>query len=184
LLAYVFWHAPRPATAARDYEVAHREFHEALELEPVAGLIGVRVFRLAAIPWLDPPQAGYEDWHLLSGSAALDVLNTSAVSSRRLVPHDRIAAMAACGTAGLYALRSGEPITPTRAYWMAKPAGMSYPDFDRSMRPFIDAGACLWGRRMTLGPTPEFCLHASAAIVPPYASQVVPLELMFGHDGS
>lgn len=184
MLAYVFWHAPRPATAARDYEAAHRAFHEALGLEPVAGLIGVRVFRMAAIPWLDPPQAGYEDWHLLSGSAALDVLNTAAVSSRRLVPHDRIAAMAACGTAGLYALRSGVPITPTRAYWMSKPAGMSYPDFDKSMQPFIDAGACLWGRRMTLGPTPEFCLQSAAAIVPPHASQVVPIELMFGHDGS
>ena len=184
MLAYVFWHAPRPATAARDYEAAHREFHQALGLEPVAGLIGVRVFRLAVIPWLDPPQAGYEDWHLLSGSAALDVLNTSAVSSPRLVPHDRIAGMAACGVAGLYALRSGASITPTYAYWMSKPAGMSYLDFDRSMQPFIDAGACLWGRRMTLGPTPEFCLHSAAAIVPPFASQGVSLELVFGRDGS
>ena len=144
----------------------------------------MRVFRLAVIPWLDPPRAGYEDWHLLSGSAALDVLNTSAVRSPRLVPHDRIAAMAACGTAGLYALRSGAPITPTHAYWMSKPAGTSYLDFDRSMQPFIDAGACLWGRRMTLGPTPEFCLHSAAAIVLPYASKGVPLELMFGRDGS
>jgi hypothetical protein len=67
---------------------------------------------------------------------------------------------------------------------MSKPAGMSYLDFDKSMQPFIDAGACLWGRRMTLGPTPEFCLHSAAAIVPPHASQVVLLELMFGHHGS
>lgn len=182
MLAYVFWHAPRPAVAARDYEAAHREFHAALAQEPVAGLIGVRVFRLAAIPWLDPPQAGYEDWHLLSGSAALDALNSSALSSRRLAPHDRIAAMAACGIAGLYALRSGAPITPTHACWMSKPPGMSYADFDESMQPHIDAGACLWGRRMTLGPTPEFCLHSAAAIVPPHAARGIPIELVFGHD--
>jgi hypothetical protein len=182
LLAYVFWHAPRPAIPARDYEAAHREFHEVLGQEPLAGFIGVRVFRLAAVPWLDPPQAGYEDWHLLSASAALDLLNQSAVHGRRQSPHDRIATMAGGGTAGLYALRSGAPITPTRAYWMAKPAGMSYPEFDRSMRPFIEAGACLWGRRMTLGPSPEFCLHSAAAIVPPHPAQVVPLELVFGYD--
>jgi hypothetical protein len=182
LLAYVFWHAPRPSAAAREYEAAHRAFHAALAQEPVAGLTGVRVFRLATIPWLDPPQAGYEDWHLLSGSAALDVLNTAAVSSRRLVPHDRVAALAASGTAGLYALRSGVPITPTRAYWMSKPAGMSYVDFDISMQPLIDAGASLWGRRMTLGPTPEFCLHSTRTIVPPHAAQDIPIELVFGHD--
>ncbi|MEX2150605.1 MAG: hypothetical protein WD793_10325 [Steroidobacteraceae bacterium] len=182
MLAYVFWHAARPAIAARHYEAAHRAFHAALAQQPVAGLIGVRVFCLATIPWLDPPQAGYEDWHLLSGSAALDTLNAAAVSGRRLVPHDRIAAMAASGTAGLYALRSGVPITPTRAYWMSKPAGMSYLDFDRSMQPLVDAGASLWARRMTLGSTPEFCLHSAAAIVPPHAAQDIPLELVFGHD--
>ena len=52
-------------------------------------------------------KAGYEDWHLLENSTALDVLNGAAISQARQRPHDRIAAMAADGTAGLYGLRMG-----------------------------------------------------------------------------
>ncbi len=182
MLAYVFWHAPQSGIAGPEYEAAHREFHEALRLTPVAGLEGVRVFRLTTIPWLDPPAAGYEDWHLLSDSCALDVLNSSAVSSRRKVPHDRIAAMAADGTAGLYGLRLGAPVVPSHAYWLSKPARMSYQDFDASLRPIIDAGCCLWGRRMTLGPTPEFCLHAPIQITPPHSAQAVRLDMVFSYD--
>jgi hypothetical protein len=184
LLAYVFWHIPRPTIAGREYEAAHREFHEALRLTPVTGLVGVRVFRLASIPWLEPAQCGYEDWHLLSDSAALDVLNASAVSSRRQLPHDRIAGMAANGIAGLYALRLGTPIAATHAYWMSKPAGLSYQDFESSLQPVIAAGCCLWGRRMTLGPTPEFCLHSTAEITPPYASRAMRLDSVFSHVAS
>ncbi len=93
MLAYVFWHVPRTGTVARAYESAHGEFHDVLRAAGVAGLLGVRVFRLESIPWLDG-QAGYEDWHLLSGSAALDVLNSTAVNEARQRPHDAIAAMA------------------------------------------------------------------------------------------
>ncbi len=46
---------------------------------------------------------------------------------------------------------------------------MSYRDFETGLQPQVEAGACLWGRRMTLGPTPEFCLHASAKPSPPHA---------------
>ena len=179
MLAYVFWHAPRSAIAGPKYEAAHREFHEALQSTPVAGLSAVWVFRLATIPWLHPPAPGYEDWHLLADSAALDVLNESAISSHRQLPHERIAAMAATGTAGLYGLRLGAPIRPSHAYWMSKPDGMSYPAFDDSLRPLVDAGCCLWGRRMTLGPTLEFCLHSPAPITPPHAARAMQLETVF-----
>ncbi len=161
MLAYVFWHVPRPDIAARQYEAAHREFHAALWDSRIAGLVGLKVFRLNAIPWL-AGRPGYEDWHLIEDSAALDVLNEAAISQTRQLPHDRIAAMAADGTAGLYALRLGSLNDALNAHWVSKPAGTSYRDFDASLKPEIESGACLWGRRMTLGPTPEFCLHSTA----------------------
>jgi hypothetical protein len=180
LLAYVFWHVRREGLAAADYEAAHRTFHETLWATPVPGLLGLRIHRLAEIPWLTPGQGGYEDWHLLEDSAALDVLNEAAVTRARLAVHDRIAAMAADGTAGLYGLRSGERIEPTHAYWMSKPAGMKYAEFDKSLEPLIANGCCLWGRRMTLGPTPEFCLHAPAAVKPPHAALALKIETLKG----
>lgn len=155
---------------APDYEAAHRAFHDVLWAMPVPGLLGLRIHRLVGIPWLAPEQVGYEDWHLLENSAALDVLNEAAVTRVRLAAHDRIAGMAANGTAGLYGLRLGVRIEPNVAYWIAKPTGMKYADFDDSLRPLIAAGCCLWGRRMTLGPTPEFCLHAPAAVNVPHAA--------------
>lgn len=179
--AYVFWHVPRAGVAARDYEGLHRDFHEALHQAAVPGFRGLRVFRLDSIPWLDAARTGYEDWHLLEDSAALDRLNAAAVSSQRQLPHDRIAAVAGAGTAGLYGLRLGALIAPTHAYWLSKPDGMSYRDFERSLQPAIDSGCCLWGRRMTLGPTPEFCLHAPVERVFPQADHAMRLAPVFSH---
>ncbi len=68
---------------------------------------------------------------------------------------------------------------PAIAYWMSKPAGMSYAVFDASIQPLVARGCCLWGRRMTLGPTPEFCLHAPAALEPPHPAQALPLDLSY-----
>lgn len=176
MLAYVFWHVPRAGIDARAYEAAHREFHEVLWQSRIAGLLALRVHRLESIPWLAAGQPGYEDWHLLEDSAALDRLNEAAITQARRLPHDRIAAMAAHGTAGLYRLRAGAPVDPAVACWLPKPAGLSYPDFDLSMKPFIDRGCCLWGRRMTLGPTPEFCLHAPADTEPPAAATAIRMD--------
>lgn len=140
--------------------------------------MGLRIHRLAEMPWLTPAQGGYEDWHLLEDSAALDVLNEAAVTHARQAVHDRIAGMAANGTAGLYGLRSGVRIEPAVAYWMSKPAGMKYADFDESLQPLIASGCCLWGRRMTLGPTPEFCLHAAAPVKVPHAALALEVETL------
>ncbi len=177
MLAYVFWHVPRADAAAREYESRHREFHAVLQAANVAGLQGVRVFRLNAIPWLGG-KAGYEDWHLLDDSAGLDVLNHAAITQARQLPHDRIAALAADGIAGLYGLRQGELIEPAIAYWMSKPEGMSYAAFEASLAPQIAAGCCLWGRRMTLGPTPEFCLHAPGERQLPYPSVAIETQAL------
>lgn len=181
MLAYVFWHVPRAGIAPRAYEAAHREFHEVLWRSRVAGLLALRVHRLESVPWLAAGQPGYEDWHLLEDSTALDRLNEAAITQARRLPHDRIAAMAENGTAGLYGLRAGARVEPAVAYWLSKPAGLNYPDFDRSLKPFIERGCCLWGRRMTLGPTPEFCLHAPAASVPPPGSSAIGLETVWRH---
>jgi len=183
LQAYVFWHVPRGTVPARDYEALHRDFHEVLRQAAVPGFLGVRVFRLASIPWL-AGAAGYEDWHLIEDSTALDRLNAAAVSSHRQLPHERIAALAGDGTAGLYGLRLGALIAPSFAYWLSKPDGMSYAAFEKSLQPAIDAGCCLWGRRMTLGPTPEFCLHAPAERPVPQAAHAMRLAPVLNHGAS
>lgn len=176
MLAYVFWHVPRPGISAREYESAHGQFHQVLWQSRPAGLLAVRVFRLSTIPWFNGQQ-GYEDWHLLDDSAALDVLNRAAVSESRAAPHQRIAAMAAEGAAGLYGIRAGSFAEPAIAHWFSKPAGMSYEEFDASLQTLVDVGCCLWGRRMTLGPTPEFCLQAPAPARLPYPSAELKLAL-------
>ena len=181
MLAYVFWHLRQPTVAASEYEAAHRAFHESLWATPVAGLLGLCSYRLPEVPWLVSGKGGYEDWHLLEGSAGLDVLNEAAVTRARLAVHDRIAGMAANGTAGLYGLRSGVRIEPTFAYWMSKPAGMTYTAFDESLKPLIAKNCCLWSRRMTLGPTPEFCLHAPAAVSLPHEALALKIELLHSH---
>jgi hypothetical protein len=175
LLAYAFWHVPRLGGAAREYDSAHHAFHGVLRAAGVPGLLGVRISRLAAIPWLGG-QAGYEDWHLLDGSASLDALNAAAISEARRQPHDRIAALAGEGTAGLYGLRMGQEIVPGVAYWLAKPEGLSYTAFEATLSPVVASGCALWGRRMTLGPTPEFCLHAPAARALPHPAQAIALQ--------
>jgi hypothetical protein len=177
LLAYAFWHAPRAGVAVREYELAHAAFHDSLRAAGVPGLLGVQVARMGGIPWLGG-QAGYEDWHLLDGSASLDVLNDAAISAARRQPHDRIAALAGEGTAGLYGLRMGRESAPAIAYWLSKPEGMGYAAFESSMEPAVAEGCALWGRRMTLGPTPEFCLHAPAARALPHPAQAIALEIV------
>lgn len=178
MLAYVFWHARREQVDAPEYEAAHGAFHDSLWAASVPGLLGLRIHRVADIPWLTLGQGGYEDWHLLEDSGALDVLNEAAVTRARLAVHDRIAALAADGTAGLYGLRSGTRIEPAVAYWMSKPAGMKYAEFHESLQPYIARGCCLWGRRMTLGPTPEFCLHAPGVMKLPHAALTLKIEML------
>ena len=87
--------------------------------------------------------------------------------------------MAGAGTAGLYGLRMGELVDPAIAYWLSKPEGVSYAAFESSLAPLVADGCALWGRRMTLGPTPEFCLHAPSARTLPYPARAVPLTPVF-----
>ncbi len=176
MLAYVFWHWSLPQVPPADYEQALRRFHAALAQAPPAGFLRSWTRRVTGAPWVPAP-TGYEDWYLLDGSAALDPLDVAAVSGRRQAAHDGAARLAAGGTAGLYQLRAGAPLPDADpACWFGKPAGVGYadflPDVEHALagRPFA-----LWMRRMVLGPTPEFCLHAAGPVALPPA--VTPLHV-------
>ena len=176
MLAYVFWHWPRPEVAPDDYESVQRRFHTALATVPPPGFRRSWSVAVHGAPWTGAG-AAYEDWYLLDGSAALDPLNTAAVTASRQAPHDAAAALAANGTAGLYTVKLGAPVAPPQvATWFAKPTGMSYPELFSVLAPLVRTkGAVMWLRQMVLGPTPECCLHSERPLELP--SQFAPLRL-------
>jgi hypothetical protein len=50
-------------------------------------------------------------------------------------------------------------VADRRGTWFDKPAGVAYEELYRALSQAASgAAAGLWGRQMTLGPTPEFCL--------------------------
>jgi hypothetical protein len=161
MLAYVFWHQPQSGVTTSSYQSALRAFHEALDRADIRGFHGSTVFSILDAPWLESPGRGYEEWYLLDGSHALDQLNEAAVSPAVKDFHDRAAAAAGDGKAGLYRLRAGIPTLEQAAFatWMTRPATVDYEDFDaRIGRWASHEHVSLWGRQMVLGPTPEFCL--------------------------
>ena len=170
MLAYVFWHRPAPGTDAALYERALAEFHEALAAAPPSGFHRSWAFRLASIPWLGDA-TGYEDWYLVDDFAALGALNEAAVSASLKAPHDAVAGLAAEGAGGVYRIVAGAPRPETVAIaaWLAKPAGKPDAEF------LAELGGTVWQRQMTLGPTPEFCLHLPAAAQAP--AEAVKLEV-------
>ena len=105
MLAYVFWHWPAPSIEPAVYEQALAGFHGALRVSPPRGFLGSYAHRVESAPWLPAgtlaPAYVYEDWYRLETSAALDALDEAAVSSPLREPHDRVARIAAGGTAGL-----------------------------------------------------------------------------------
>ena len=176
MLAYVFWHWPRPDTSRDEYERLQRRFHVALRDAPPVGFLGSHTDAIGAVPWIGHAGAAYEDWYHLEDGTALEPLNEAAVTASRRSPHDAAAAVAAGGTAGLYRLRMGSVggTAPTVAAWFSKPEGMTYAGLDELLEsPVRSGGGFLWCRQMVLGPTPEFCLRSAAPVVLP--APVVPL---------
>lgn len=162
MLAYVFWHWPRPGVEARAYELAQVAFHAGLRGAPPAGLVGSASLALSGAPWANAGGPAYEDWYLLRDAAALDPLNDAAVSAAHRGRHDAAAALAGGGTAGLYALRFGTGPSHPAAAWFAKPIGATHDDVWRAIVPLVSARqGALWMRRMVLGPSPEFCLQTA-----------------------
>ncbi len=168
MLSYVFWHVPAGTTAAGEYEESLTRFH--VDLAAGGGAAGSCWSRIEGVPWLAGSPV-YEDWYLVEDFAALGRLNQAAVDLARRPSHDSVAALAGEGTAGLYGLVASDRLSTARpapsrrdaqALWFAKPRGMSYADLVGS----IEGEGRLWQRRMTLGPTPEFCLEGPAAVEP------------------
>ena len=165
MLAYLFWHCPRPEVAAATYENALSAFHRSLLQSRPQGFLGSFVVALEEIPWL-AHRAGYADWYLVESSADLDIINRAAVTGARELPHNAVAQLAQEGIAGLYRVSRGrlrlsndrmnDRIEET---WLSKPAAESYVDFLARMESNVTEHGCLWQRQMTLGPTPEFCLQ-------------------------
>lgn len=186
MLAYVFWHWPRPGLDAARYEEHLRHFQHSLAAAPVSGFHGSFVSGVRGASWANGGGDAYEDWYLVSGSAALDPLNEAAVSSARQAPHDAAAAAAGGGTGGLYRLRLGSADrTPGHAAWFSKPDGLSYAALFDRLRPVIEpAGGALWGRQMTLGPAREFCVHTRERCALPAAlgALEIPLRRVWSAD--
>jgi hypothetical protein len=60
---------------------------------------------------------------------------------------------------------------------------MSYPALLELLGPLLGGGGvALWSRRMTLGPTPEFCLQGTASLEFPggLPARRIALELLWG----
>ena len=145
VLAYVFWH--RPAPGAHAYEERLTAFHDVIGVESTW-------HRVSGLPWMGGLD-GYEDWYLVDDWAQLGALNERAVSGARRGPHDAAAHAAGWSTAGVYALRRGNPalLGITHAAWRDRPAGVDAAQFEASA-----PGRSVWQRQMTLGPTPEYVL--------------------------
>jgi hypothetical protein len=160
MLAYVFWHWPKPGIAREEYEERLCAFHAGLAEEPPAGMISSSAWRLKGASWLSVGGV-YADWYLLESSCALDTVNSGAVSGVHALRHHAIASLAAAGTAGLYTpVREKEAKTNGKTVvWFAKPQGMSYEELYSSLERIEGVEpTALWRRMMVLGPTPEFCL--------------------------
>ena len=179
MLAYVFWHWPTPEVRPDAYERLQRTFHAALAEAAPGGFVRSRVFRLEGrAPWLLGAPA-YADWYLVENSAALDALNTAAISGICEVPHNEAARAAAAGAGSLLTLRGDHPnIDKARhATFLSKPKGMSYAEFYPALEPHQSTETSLWRRTMVLGPNPEFTLLSPRPLTVPDAFQPLSLTL-------
>ena len=186
LLAYVFWHWPRPSADRSTYEAAQRQFHRVLGDSESDGFVRSFTHAIAGAPWANDGGEAYEDWYLVRDSAALDSLDIAAVTAARKSPHDAAASLAADGKAGLFKLAVGEPPSaPRSAQWFVKPAGMSYPQIFAAIEPALGpVGGSLWVRKMVLGPSPEFCVLAREPAVLATPFQMLAFQLRPIWDGA
>jgi len=179
MLAYIFWHWPRPGADARVYESRLARFQDVLRNLPVTGFRDSAVYRVAGAPWFPAGIAGYEEVYLLDNSCAMDLLNDAAVSEPSRRAHDEAIEFCAAAAAGLYRLRHGLPSLTrmVRRYWLAKPRDTKYTEFDAAVLPTLSASpSALWRRQMVLGPTPEFCLQSAGALEVPASMLVFQIE--------
>src|SRR4051812_41464779 len=162
MLAYLFWHEPRPEVDAERYVGLLQAFHRALAAAPPPAFARSWTVRLDVAPWdAGPSRQPFEDWYLVADWAALGTLNEAAVRAPREDAHDAVAALATNGAGGLYLLQHGTLDGPAPwAGWVVKPQGEPRDAFERPMREAVDAagGGAMLRRQMVLGPAPEYLL--------------------------
>ena len=164
MLAYVFWHWPRPDVMSANYERDLIAFHAALSTPKSPGFLGSAVVRGQNVPWITASQPYYEDWYLVEdfvGSTLSIKLPCPALAGSHMMPSPVLPGGHGRSLSGL---RSGAPeLSHVRwAAWLDKPDGQTYADFYASLQPWTDLPArSLWQRQMTLGPAREFCLFSA-----------------------
>ncbi len=171
MLAYISWHRPRGDVEETAYEQALVRLHRSLELRPPIGFRGSAAFRVAELPWLEPPAgarpgAGYEDWYLLDSWAALGVLEEAAVSRGHVSRHDALARLSGQTSGAVYRLSEGcAALGEARvAVWIARAPGESRVTLGDLLGDGMDRERSgLWRRCLGLGPAPEYCLLAPEA---------------------
>ena len=151
MLAYLFWHQPRPGVDRDEYEEAQRAFHAALDVPSAC-------FRVEELPFATGgARDGYEDWYLVEGWQGIGELNEAAIDARRRTQHDRAAAMVARGWGAIYASVAGPEVIPEHARWLEKPAGAPL----EALLEALPSEAAVWRRQLVLGPAPELCVAAA-----------------------
>jgi uncharacterized membrane protein YgcG len=182
MLAYVFWHWPKPELSQADYEQLQRAFHAALAAAKPAGFMQSTAFRVEGrAAWLAGSPA-YADWYLVDEFAALGPLNAQAVSGICEAPHTAVAHAMAAGAGSLLTLHGDaappDVTTTRRVTWLTKPREVPYDQFYAAVATATATQpTSLWRRAMVLGPTPEFALLAADA--PPISDIYQPLPLTF-----
>ena len=165
--AYVFWHRPRADVDSAGYTESLAAFHAALAEAPPGGLLASWSLALASAPWAESGEGWLEDWYVLRGIGGLGALERAAIDARRKGTHDAAAAGTGEGTAGVYGLVHGPPVSDLgSAAWLAKPEGEPYERFIPALAEAAGSGASVWQRRLTLGPAPEFAVLGPAAELP------------------
>ena len=115
MLAFVFWHWPYPEVAAQAYETRLADFHRSLAQASPQDFHGSVAFRIDGAPWVPTGERGYEDWYLMDGSAAMDILNEAAIGAVCKEAHDGIVEYAASGAGGLCV---GWAVSPCVVAWV------------------------------------------------------------------
>lgn len=165
MLAYLFWHRPKPTVAIADYEKDLLAFSRALAGLNCSGVRQVTSFRTSAVPWLDD-SSGYEDWITIESSAALQALNEQAVSGRMIVPHSAVAQGMGVGYGGIYYHLWGDvdPHDAESAEWLSRPRGIEFRPVLEQISQTRTSPVSVWRRFMVLGPGLEFVVLGNASL--------------------
>ena len=178
VLAYTIWHWPLPSVEDRSYAAHQERFHAAIAIHPAPGFRWSQSLRVARLPWANEGRPVFQDRFFVDGWAVFEDLEAHAISGERREPHDRMASGVGGAVAGMYGLRLGAPPEQPRwSYWFTKPAGMSYDELYAVLSPLADVDTALWGRRLVLGPTPEFCLESAASLTLPQILRPLAVQL-------